>query len=264
MTAIDFIERETALSSGPLRVRTGGSGTPLVHLHSAAGPRVSPVVRALAARHKIHAPFLPGFDGTGRHASVRNPIELADLVAEFIRTDLGEKACDVVAESFGGWVALWLAARHPGLVDHLVLEAPAGLVPDGEGGFPADPKERFAKLYAHPDRSVPDARGAAVLEANRQMMQSYAGEVSFDRELAALLPTIKAHTLILMGTEDKIVPASSGQLIKSKIDRSRLTYIFGAAHALEFDAPDRVGGIASDFLERGESFLVRDPELARG
>ena len=63
---------------------------------------------------------------------------------------------------------------------------------------------------------------------------------------------------------DEIVPAEAGRLVKARIDHARLTYVFGAAHALEFDAPDRVGTIAADFLERGESFLVRDETAARG
>ena len=158
MTQVSFTERDVALDSGTLRVRVGGSGRPLVHLHSAAGPRVSPVVSRLAGQHTVHQPFLPGFDGTPRHAGVTSVTGLADLVAAYIRQELDGK-CDVVAESFGGWVALWLAAR---------------------------------------------------------------------------------------------------------VDHARLTYVYGAAHALEFDAPDRVGTIAADFLERGESFLVRDETAARG
>ena len=55
-----------------------------------------------------------------------------------------------MAESLGGWVALWLAVRHPALVDHLVLEGPAGLRAGGKGGLPADPAERHRQLYAIP------------------------------------------------------------------------------------------------------------------
>ena len=263
MSRVTFSEHDIALDSGPLRVRIGGSGRPLIHLHSAAGPRVSPVVEHLAGQHTVHQPFLPGFDGTARHAGVTTIIGLADLVAAYIRKELDGK-CDMIAESFGGWVALWLVARHPDLVDHLVLEAPAGLSPEGKGGFPADPAERFAKLYARPERAVADPRGAAVLEANRQTMQAYAAGVSFDSDLAGALPNVKARTLVLMGTSDEIVPAEAGRLVKARIDHARLTYVFGAAHALEFDAPDRVGTSAADFLERGESFLVRDETAARG
>ena len=58
--------------------------------------------------------------------------------------------CDVVAESFGGWVALWLAAKHPDLVEQLVLQGPAGLRDPGTGGVPADPDGRMRALYSSP------------------------------------------------------------------------------------------------------------------
>jgi hypothetical protein len=37
---------------------------------------------------------------------------------------------------------------------------------------------------------------------------------------------------------------------------AHLSFIYGAAHALEFDAPDRVGPLIASFLERGEAFVV--------
>ena len=97
MSQVSFSEHDVALDSGPLRVRIGGSGRPLIHLHSAAGPRVSPVVAHLPGQHTVHPPFLPGFDGTARHPGVTSITDLADLVAAYIRKDLDGK-CDMIAE----------------------------------------------------------------------------------------------------------------------------------------------------------------------
>ncbi len=244
------------MPSGPLRVRSGGSGRPLVHLHSAAGPRMSPVVEALAHHHTLHAPFAPGFEGMPRHAGVKTIPQLADLVAEYIRRHCGGN-CDVVGESFGGWIALWLAAKHPELVGQLVLEAPAGLRPEDAGGLPEDPDTRFKALHAHPERAPKETRSEQTLLANRKAVAEYTGGKAFDDELAKPLGSIRARTLVLMGTLDKIIPAQSGQLLKASLPHAHLTYIWDAAHALEFEQPKRVSAIVLDFLDRGESFLVR-------
>src|SRR5262249_57116665 len=76
--------------------------------------------------------------------------------------------CDIVAESFGGWQALWLAVRHPELVGQLVLQAPAGLRTEGTGGLPADPHARLRKLYAVPQRAPKGTRAPALLAADQR------------------------------------------------------------------------------------------------
>jgi pimeloyl-ACP methyl ester carboxylesterase len=150
MSAISFAERDIATPTGILRVRSGGSGRPIVHLHGFAGPRISPVIERLSERHQVHCPFMPGFDGTPDHAGVETVEQLADLVAGFIRSACVGK-CDLIGESFGGWIALWLAVRNPDLVWQLVLEAPEGLRPGGKGSLPDDPAERLRLMHATPD-----------------------------------------------------------------------------------------------------------------
>lgn len=261
MTQIVFSERDYTMSSGPMRVRSAGEGRPLLHLHSAAGPRISPVIEHLAKTHRVHAPFVPGFEGMPAHKDLGSVASLANLMAEFIRSQCNGQ-CDVMGESFGGWIALWLAILHPQLVGQLVLEAPAGLRPPELGGLPQDPAERFRKLHAHPERAPRDERPDSVLAANRATAGAYLEALPFDTELAGRLGEIQSRTLVLMGTLDGIIPAESGRLIKARVPQSHLTYIWDAAHALEFDQPKKVADLALDFLDRGESFLVRQATAA--
>jgi len=257
-----FVQRDVALPAGTLRVSEAGTGRPLLHLHSAGGPRFSPVVVGLTAKHRVICPTVPGFDGTPTSDKVKTITGLADLYAEFIRQELGGQKVDVMAESFGGWIAMWLAVRHPDLVDQLVLEGPSGLRVDGKGGLPADPVERHRQLYAVPERAPAETRSTETLVANRNAVVGYGGGVAFDDALADKLETIAARTLIVMGYKEQIIPIESAHLLKGKIPHSHLTYVFGAAHAAEFDQPERVGKLVADFLERGESFIVREPQVA--
>ncbi len=135
-------------------------------------------------------------------------------------------------------------------------EAPAGLCPAGKGGLPASAEERFRKLYAHPERAPADNRPVEILQGNGATFMDFGGLI-FDEALAAKLPGITARTLVLMGTLDEIIPQETGHLIKAKVEHSHLTYIWDAAHSLEIDQPDVVAKIALDFLDRGESFIVR-------
>lgn len=250
-----FTGHKAELSSGLVHYRKGGSGPPILHLHPAAGPRLTPVIERLAGRHTVFIPAVPGFDGTPQHPSVKSMTGLAKLMAEFATTIIGGK-CDVVAESFGGWIALWLAVKHPDLVGQLVLEGPAGLRDPGTGGFPPDPEGRLRALYAHPDRIPPETRPPEAIAQAQHMRDFYFGGVSYDAALHKALPQIKARTLILFGTKDTVVPVMTAHRLKAGIPDSHLSFIYGAAHSLEFDEPEGVFRLISSFLERGEAFVV--------
>jgi pimeloyl-ACP methyl ester carboxylesterase len=253
-----FSERMVDLSSGPVHYQEGGSGPPLLHLHSSGGPRVSAVIERLAARHTVFMPVAPGFNATPEHASVKTISALADLMSEFARKMIGGRF-DAMGESFGGWVALWIAIRNPELVDHLVLEGPAGLRDEGTGGLPADPEGRMRALYSKPEHAPPETRSPKVLADTQRVRDTYVGGISYDKPLHDALPSIKARTLIVMGSRDTVVPVITAHRLKAGIANSHLSFIYGAAHALEFDAPARVASLVAGFLERGEAFVVRSP-----
>jgi pimeloyl-ACP methyl ester carboxylesterase len=256
-----FTAHTAELASGPVHYQRGGSGPPILHLHPAAGPRISPVVERLAARHTVFMPTAPGFNATPMHPGVKTMVDLADLMAAFASQAIGGQ-CDVVAESFGGWVALWLAAKHPDLVEQLVLQGPAGLRDEGTGGVPADPEGRMRALYSKPEHAPKETRSPDVIAATQRARDAYVGDIAYDAALHKALPGITARTLIVMGTKDTVAPVIAAHRIKAGIPNSHLSFIYGAAHALEFDAPDRVGPLISRFLERGEAFVVRTPDAA--
>ncbi len=234
-------------------------GRALIHLHSSAGPRISKVVEALADHHTVHALFMPGFEAC-RAMPASNHAGSCRTGGGYIEKECGG-ACDVVGESFGGWIALWLAVLYPQLSDNSWLEAPAGLRSPNKGGLSDDPAERLKasmrSLSAHRKKSAAKAFCWAIGSRIRIYLR-----MAFDEDLAAKLGEIKARTLILLGTLDKVIPAESGQLLKSRIKQSHLTYIWDAAHALEFDQPKRVF-CADARLSRQGRELSRSPSVKR-
>ena len=250
-----FERQELNLPSGKLSYFVAGAGAPLLYLHPAGGFSVSKPLEALSERYKIFAPVTPGFDGTAPHPEIASMEQLADLAARFADAVIG-KRCDVIGQSFGGWEALWLAVKHPDKLDHLVLEAPAGVPAGGRGGLPSDPAEARRKLFAYPDRAPPVTKPVEQLQGNRRMLDHYRAISLSDEVLPSRVAAIQAPTLILMGTKDEIIPPETGRYLKTQIAGSHLAYVYDAAHVIQSDQPERYLRLVSSFLERGDAYIV--------
>jgi len=237
-----------------VKVEKRGSGRPLVYLHPAGGVRWTAVLERLALTRTLHVPTFPGFDGTEPEAQVTSRQGLAHLVGDYIEKDIGT-ACDVVGCSFGGAVALWLALERPQLVDHLVLECPAGLQT-------IDPALRnnshafYKALFAHPEKMAYERKPEAIEARNRAMLAHYGAEDGKDAVLLGNISRVKAMTLILHGTDDRIIEAETMRLLKSRLQRAFLVYVWDAAHSIEVDQPERMSAVVESFLERSEAFVV--------
>jgi pimeloyl-ACP methyl ester carboxylesterase len=252
---------KVSLSTGDLGYFAAGEGRPVVYLHPAGGVRWTKVLDELAKSFRLLVPIMPGFDGTAAHARVKSMKGLAALAGEFVEKVAGGR-CDVIGCSFGGCLAAWLAAERPALVDHLVLECPAGFRPKGKGERPADPEALKKVLFLHPEKLPPETKPAEQESGNRRMLPHYGCSADTDEELLARIPGIDKLTLILHGTADRMIPKESVQLLKSRLPRAYLVYIWDAAHAIEVDQPERVLAVLTSFLERSEGFMVNWGTLA--
>ncbi|MDE3199013.1 MAG: alpha/beta fold hydrolase, partial [Acidobacteriota bacterium] len=126
-----------------------GEGPPLVSLHGAGGLRISRGHELLAASHRVIAFEAPGFGSSrvnDRTASLR---ELAQTMLQAV-TALGLDRYRLWGQSFGGKLALWIAARIFGVAPQLtawdIVAAALLLAPFWAFGFGlADrlPRSRF-------------------------------------------------------------------------------------------------------------------------
>lgn len=220
-------EKKIRLKSGELSYFHAGGGRPLLWLHPAGGIRRSKVLEGLGQSFALYVPVFPGFEGTSFHPEVKTRQALGALAAEFLERVIGRR-CDVMGWSFGGAVALWLALERPELVDHLVLECPAGLVS-------VDKK---------------------IKRVNRALLEHYGADDGKDEALLARVGEIGQTTLILQGTDDGTIPAPSAQHLKGLLKKAFLVYVWQAGHDLETDQPERVLGVVKGFLEHSDAFMV--------
>jgi pimeloyl-ACP methyl ester carboxylesterase len=237
-----------------MKVETRGAGRALVYLHPAGGVRWTRVLEKLSENHSIHMPTFPGFDGTSTQSGVDSRKALGLRVGDYIEKEIG-KPCDVMGCSFGGAVAMWLAIERPDCVDHLVLECPAGLQTI-DPALRSDPQAFRKALFAHPEKVTFNKKPDEVEAQNRRMLSHYGAEDGKDAELLSRVGEIKQTALILHGTEDRIIPKESVQLLKSRLQRSFLVYIWDAAHNIEVDQPERMLSVVRSFLERSDAFMV--------
>jgi len=140
---------------GKIQLMRGGSGDPLVYLHSAAGEVTLPVLEDLADGHAVTVPVFPGF---GRSEGLERIDGMEDAVFHLLDVldILGLRAPAVMGLSLGGWMAAELATRAPERVGRLVLVNPVGLHIEGApvaqlfGRTPAELAEDTFADQSHP------------------------------------------------------------------------------------------------------------------
>ncbi|WP_170304607.1 alpha/beta fold hydrolase [Croceicoccus estronivorus] len=232
-----------------------GNGPELLVLHTSGGPLWTPLLELLSTGRQVYMPVLPGFGGSEMVDGVNDVGGLADWVAAFKHEVIGESPVDVFGGSFGGQVALHLAANHADCVETMVLEAPSGVVA-------GPPTAGRPTLFAYPEKAKDLLPDAATAKANSEAFRAYGGTAPSDPMLADLLPGIHQPTLVIMGTLDAVVPAQSGQYLARHLPNCKLTYLYDAGHGAQVDQPERMFRVMRHFLDKGPAFIVANREYA--
>lgn len=124
-----MITRSVPCAAGIVRFIEAGTGPAVLFLHG-AGVRAAtyaPLLRPLARDFRVIAPDLPGFGGSFTPPSGWTAEDFAACILESA-AKIGLDRFDVVAQSFGGCVALAVAAASP-QVGRLVLIDPLAVPP---------------------------------------------------------------------------------------------------------------------------------------
>jgi pimeloyl-ACP methyl ester carboxylesterase len=245
------------------RVLEGGSGAPLVYLHSAGGLlKDNLFLDALARRYTVYAPEWPGYGQSEGDDLLEDMLDFA-LHGWDVVDALGLSRPHLAGHSMGGMIAAEMACLQPRELNKLVLAAPAGIwmdehpIPDIYAMLPhqvaealfVDPQKGAAMMTGGADLSDIEALKDYYIAAQRRL--AMAGKVLFpipNRRLSKRLYRLSAETLVLWGAQDKlIVPAYAARWEKS-IARARVQMIDGAGHMLPYEQPDAFVAAVSAFL----------------
>lgn len=256
---------------GKVQLRRGGSGDPLVYLHSAGGEGEGlQLFNLLADDHDFYAPIFPGF---GASEGIEQIDDIEDAVFHLLDLfdRLGLTSPAIVALSLGGWMAAELATRYPERVSRLVLINPAGLyiagaeVGDIFSRSPAqmcedmfyDKKHPVAQLMLQMDRAFSDTANLANIpfQMIEPMIKSMAASARLgwnpylhNPKLRKRLHRITAPTLVVRGTHDTLIPAAHARAYADEIPGARHVEIDDGAHMVTIERPERVAAIVNEFL----------------
>lgn len=239
-----------------IRYQEAGQGEPLVSLHGAGGLRLSRSHALLAAQYRVIVFEVPGFGHSPANERSQSMPDVAHTMAQAV-TNLGLERFNLMGNSFGGKLALWLAIQQPERVPALILVAPAAMRPAGSVP-PAtlSPEEQRARLYAHPERQPPPPPLDPTIIAKQQILVRRLMGPARDEALESRMPGLHVPVLVLFGTMDRIIPSEMGRLYCDKLPNCHLVLVYDAGHAVDADRPEAFVAVVDDFLQRHEAFLV--------
>lgn len=247
--------------------RLGVGGPPVVLLHGGHGSWLhwARNVQALAARHTVWVPDLPGYgDSTGTADPTLESI-VALLQTSLDRLIGAATPVHVVGFSFGGLVAAAMAAER-GAVCSLALLGPAG---HGGTRRPKGELRPWQPAHARDDGEALDD----ALRHNLGMQMLHGGEHSADaaalyihREAClrtrfrskplsrgAALPTLLARyagpVLLVWGEHDvTAVPETTRSLLSQRTATSRFVVVPGAGHWVQYEAAADINALLLQWL----------------
>ena len=233
-------------------------------------PSWDPVAAPLARRRTVVR-----FDFRGQFLSPgQPPATFAEHAEDVVRLldALGLARADLLGTSFGGLVALVVAARWPERVRRLlIVTATAAL--DGpmrekaallerrarEAAAGGDGAELF-RLVAAGTFSAPflarqpadwiETRAAATATMPREWFEAVAGLMAAlgTLDLDGLLPRIAAPTLVIGAALDRTFPVDNSRALAAAIRGARLEILDGVGHGAVVEAPELIVALVEGFL----------------
>jgi 3-oxoadipate enol-lactonase len=179
----------------------------------------------------------------------------------------------ILGVSMGGMIAQELAINHPDRVKKLILGCTyasgeiarreiAGLSPEllktlesvKPSGAGIQKAVSTLVLYAFSSNKrllrmilPPLSRIRIILRGSRGVMGQY--EALLPHDTLDRLHIIKAPTLVITGTADRVIPPNSSELIASRIPNARLVKVENGSHAFFMEMRGRFNQEVLDFLK---------------
>ena len=254
-----------------LRVADEGGGEPVLLVHGQPGSAADwdPVAGALRRDHRVLVVDRPGYGASPLEA--RSMAGNAELLADLVLARVGRPVV-VAGHSYGGGVALLMAARRPeavaGLVlvssvgtratvngmDHLLATPGLGTLLSGLGLFTVGrvlPRvgslaRRLPTAAGERLRlSLPDDRyGAEMSRAGFRLWRSFMAEqralVAEIGDVEAAIARVGVPTAVVTGTRDVVVPPGASADLAALIPGAELVVAARTGHFVGRDAPATV------------------------
>jgi len=268
----------TRVAVGPLalHVEQHGGGAPLLLLHGFAGSArtMRPLIDALAERHRVIAPDLPGHglsDAPREAAAYTWSAATRHLVRLLDALDVPD--AHVVGFSLGGRIALQLAARHPERVRAACtigsrcvwtdsVERSARRATDAalatrietEGMRAFARGEQGSHAVAHDDALAAAAPGAGT----HGLALALRGLGAADQPAVGADLAVSAVPLLLLAGENDPGPLAAAHALADDLPAARAVAIAGAGHRAHLERTQEVARLALDFFAAADAAETGD------
>jgi 3-oxoadipate enol-lactonase len=252
------------LANGTVNAAQSGQGPALFLFHSLLSDRASfdAIVPQLARSFRVIVPELPGF---GQSAAVSGGLAgVADRMAEAVGDAAGGDGVVVLGNGYGGFVALQMAIRHPGIATRLILADCGAAFSEGgraafrnmdavsrAKGLAAITDVAMRRLFApefqerHPD--LMRDRREAFLRTDPQVFQAACAALA-ELDLRPELSQVKVPVLVMVGEHDEATPPPMSRELAARLPHARLRILAGCAHVPQLQAPDLFLEAIGDFM----------------
>ena len=216
---------------------------------------------ALAPDMTVLSLDFPGFGESGRPPEPWGVPEYAEALRALL-SGLDFLPCSVIAHSFGGRVAIWLAANHPEMWEKIVITGGAGLKKPQteEGRKRAEAFHRkkalvqklgqfppLSGIMKHAEEKLRQKYGSRDYNAlDEEMRKTFVKVIQLD--LADCLPLIRQPVLLIWGDRDTETPLWMGQKMEREIPDAGLVILEGGSHFAYLEQAPRFNAIVRTFL----------------
>ncbi|HVW33815.1 MAG TPA: alpha/beta hydrolase [Acidimicrobiia bacterium] len=251
----------------------GGPAVVFVHGFPFRGAMWEPQLPVVAAAgHRVVVPDLPGFgasDVPGDRAWYSID-RYADLVAALV-SDLGLGPVVLAGLSMGGYIALAVARRHPGVLAGLVLadtradpDSPEGRqgrseqqeILDRAGSVEPLVEGLLNRVLGEDSLARADAAARLAPMMRQTAPAGWGGALEAMKnrpDQTELLGSIAVPTLVIAGESDAIAPVPVAEAMAKAIPGARFEVVPRAGHMANLENPGVFNQILTDFLAIGRS-----------
>ena len=261
-------------------VRGTASGRPLIMVNGGPGFDHTYVLCSDAWDRLAESRRVVFYDqrGNGRSGALKKgeSCTLGDQIAdlEALRAKLGAQRIDLLGHSWGGYLVMAYAAKHPEHVAHLIITDsaapkwsdtefifkyvfPEGIDRQGQLDF-ADAlgdtvagkqslHEYLKMLFVSTEKRDEFLSRATTYRYNRQVNEALNADLA-KYDMWPLLPTFKMPTLVITGRYDMNVAPSTAWKIHNAIPGSRWEAFEHSGHLPYFEEPEKFVQVVGDFL----------------
>lgn len=273
-TTLEEVARSVDVNGIATNYQDEGEGPVILLLHG-SGPGVTAyanwrfLIPRLSQAFRVIAPDLLGFGYTeSAPGQVYDVDTWVQHISGFLDT-VGVERCSIVGNSFGGAMALHLAARYPERCESLVLMGSAGgpfeLTPGLDLAWGYRPsletmRELLERFSVNKKELVSDdlVRSRYLVSLRPETCEAYESMFPAPRQrwIDALalsetqLGQITCETLLIHGSEDQIIPLEASERLRDLLPHAELHILPESGHWVQADRPDDFFDLVFDFLSR--------------